>query len=156
MRPYLHLPSVWRRGCAGLVLLAVASGGGAARADDDDAAESVLARGAVAPPAALFERIADDFGGQVLKLELEHEEGDRIWVYEVKLLLADGQVIKVAYDAVTLEVLKVAGPRDRADGSDDDSDDDGGAPSQGNQGGQGAAGNAGSAGRGRSSAGAPD
>jgi len=152
MGPCRYLPPARRCLRPWLALLVIVVGAGAARADSDDAAEAAVQQGAVAPPAALFERVADDFGGRILKLELEHEDEDRSWIYEVKLLLADGQVIKVEYDAVTLEVLGVAGRHDHPDGIDDD----GGETAERTGEGQGAAGNAGSPGRGRSSAGAAD
>jgi uncharacterized membrane protein YkoI len=103
------------------VLLAVLCAlAGPGRADDDDDAEEAVEQGAVAPPAALFERIAGDFGGRVLRLELEHEDDGRDWVYDVKLLLADGQVIKVEYDAVTLEILEVKGRRHESSAEGDE------------------------------------
>lgn len=148
MGPCRHSPPAGRCLRACLALVVVTLGVGTARADDDDAAEAAVERGAVAPPAALFDRVADDFGGRILKLELEHEDDDRGWIYEVKLLQADGRVIKVEYDAVTLEVLEVAGRRDHAG----DTDDESGTAAEGAQGGHGAAGNADSPGRGRSSA----
>ena len=108
-RDFRHLPLRCLR--AAPVLLAVLGAlAGPARADDDEAEEAVEQGVVVAPP-ALFERIADDFGGSILRLELEHEDDGRDWVYDVKLLLADGQVIKVEYDAVTLEILEVKGRR---------------------------------------------
>lgn len=96
---------------APVLLALLGAPAGAARADDEDEAEEAVEQGAVAAPAALFERVADDFGGRVLRLELEHDDDGRDWVYEIKLLLADGQVIKVEYDAVTLKVLEVMGRR---------------------------------------------
>ena len=42
---------------------------------------------------------------QVLELELEREDGR--WIYEVKLLQADGQLLKLDLDARTAEVLSV-------------------------------------------------
>jgi uncharacterized membrane protein YkoI len=93
---------------------------GPVRADDDADAEEAVEQGAVAAPPALFERIAADFGGRVLRLELEHEDDGRDWVYDVKLLLADGQVIKVEYDAVTLEILEVKGRRHESSAEGDE------------------------------------
>ena len=118
-RSFRHLPLRGLR--AASVLLAVLCGlAGPVRADDDDDAEEAVAQGAVAPPAALFDRIAEEFDGRVLRLELEHEDDGRDWVYDVKLLLADGQVIKVEYDAVTLEILEVKGRRHESSAEDDE------------------------------------
>lgn len=59
--------------------------------------------------AAIHERFAD---GRVLKLDLEREErpSGSIWVYEVKILMPDGDVFEVEYNARSLEVLDVEGP----------------------------------------------
>jgi uncharacterized membrane protein YkoI len=46
----------------------------------------------------------------VLKVELEHkDEGEAPWVYEVKLLTPQGDVLELAYDAATLELIGLEG-----------------------------------------------
>lgn len=49
--------------------------------------------------------------GQVLDLELEHEQGR--WIYEIKLLQPDGQLLKLEVDARTAQVLQVKRKDDR-------------------------------------------
>lgn len=81
-------------------------------ADDDDekAAEAALARGDARPVHELLQRVGSKFAGSVLKVELEHEdEGDALWVYEVKLLTLEGDVLELAYDAATLELIGLEG-----------------------------------------------
>ena len=51
------------------------------------------------------------FPGQVLDLELEHEQGR--WIYEIKLLQPDGQLLKLEVDARTAQVLQVKRKDDR-------------------------------------------
>ena len=51
-----------------------------------------------------------EFEGIILELELEEE--DLRWIYEVKLLTPQGNVLKIDYDAKTMAVLKVKGQRD--------------------------------------------
>ena len=84
-----------------------------AGADDDDerrAAEAALARGEARPVGALLQRVRSRFAGSVLEIELEHEDDDaRPWVYEVKLLTPDGDVLELEYDAGTLELLGLEG-----------------------------------------------
>lgn len=66
---------------------------------------------AVAPLRSLLAQVLEAYPGQVLEVELEREErgaGD-IWLYEVKLLTKKGSVLKLEYDAITLELLKVKG-----------------------------------------------
>lgn len=72
--------------------------------DDHDRAQSAVQAGEAMPLVQLLARIAKDHPGQVMKVELEHEDG-RL-VYEVKLLQADGQLIKLLLDARTATVLR--------------------------------------------------
>jgi uncharacterized membrane protein YkoI len=81
-------------------------------ADDDEekAAEAALARGDARPVHELLQRVGSKFAGSVLKVELEHEdESDAPWVYEVKLLTPEGDVLELAYDAATLELIALEG-----------------------------------------------
>jgi uncharacterized membrane protein YkoI len=77
-----------------------------ARADEGDhvrARDAVQSGQALALP-ELLERLQRTHPGQVLEIELERDDGR--WVYEVKLLQPGGQVVKLAVDARTAEVLK--------------------------------------------------
>ena len=77
-----------------------------ARADKGDherARDAVQSGQALALP-ELLERLQRTHPGQVLEIELERDDGR--WVYEVKLLQPGGQVVKLAIDARTAEVLK--------------------------------------------------
>ena len=65
----------------------------------------------VAPLRSLLAQLHETYPGQVLEVELEKEEygkGD-IWIYEVKLLTDKGRVLKLEYDAINLELLKLKG-----------------------------------------------
>lgn len=83
-----------------------------ARADDDrhDSRPSVET-GKIVPLGQLLARIRQEYGGRVLKVELEREdhEGEAMWVYEVKMLTPEGSVLKLEYDAASMELLKVKG-----------------------------------------------
>ncbi|MCB1862998.1 MAG: hypothetical protein KDI47_14910 [Gammaproteobacteria bacterium] len=65
----------------------------------------------VAPLRDLLAQLSENYPGRVLEVELEREAVGRedIWVYEVKLLTDRGRVLKLEYDAVSLELLKVKG-----------------------------------------------
>jgi uncharacterized membrane protein YkoI len=87
--------------------------------DEEEAAEAALARGDARPVHELLQQVRSKFAGSVLKVELEHEDvGDAPWVYEVKLLTPGGDVLEVAYDAATLELIGLEG-RYREDEDDD-------------------------------------
>ena len=84
----------------------------AARADDDHhEARQAVAAGEVVPLEHLLARIREDFGGQVLKVELDREDDESKvgWVYEAKVLTSEGSVLKLDYDAKSLELLKLKG-----------------------------------------------
>ncbi|MDX1431378.1 MAG: PepSY domain-containing protein [Gammaproteobacteria bacterium] len=103
--------SPWRERLLVAFVLAALSAPLASRGDDDRAV-----RGApVASVMQLLERVRRDYRGDVLELELEDEDGRP--EYEVKLLTPQGNVLKLYYDARTLEVLEVEGRHeDRDDG----------------------------------------
>jgi uncharacterized membrane protein YkoI len=81
-------------------------------ARDDDAAPQA---GEVVPLDDLLARIREDFHGSILKVELEQEwrRDGRIWVYEAKILTPQGDVLKLEYDAKSLELLERKGGRER-------------------------------------------
>ena len=63
----------------------------------------------VAPLRSLLAQVHESYPGQVLEVELELEEYGKedVWVYEVKLLTKKGNVLKLEYDAINLELLKL-------------------------------------------------
>jgi uncharacterized membrane protein YkoI len=78
--------------------------------DHKEAAEAALSRGEARPLEELLQRVRSRFAGSVLKIELEHEDdGDVPWLYEVKLLTPEGDVLELEYDAGTLELLGLEG-----------------------------------------------
>jgi uncharacterized membrane protein YkoI len=102
------------RRLAAILLCALIAGAPSVQAwaddEDEEAAEAALARGDARPVHELLQRVRSKFAGSVLKVELEHEgEGDALWVYEVKLLTLEGDVLELAYDAATLELIALEG-----------------------------------------------
>lgn len=87
-------------GLAGLLPALPASAHGD---DDHERARAALRAGEVLPLATLLERLQRSHPGRVLEVELERDDGR--WVYEVKLLRADGQLLKLALDARNGDVL---------------------------------------------------
>ncbi len=75
---------------------------------DHEQARRALQAGEVMPLTAALERLARSHPGQVLEVELEREHGR--WIYEIRLLQPDGQLVKLAVDARNAEVLRVRGP----------------------------------------------
>lgn len=89
---------------AGLALLCLASAGAwAGDKDDHDRARAAVLAGEVLPLPTLLERLQRSNPGQVLELELERS--DERWIYEIKLLQPDGQLVRLEVDAATAQVL---------------------------------------------------
>ncbi len=89
---------------AGLALLCLTPAGTwAGDKDDHDRARAAVQAGEVLPLPTLLERLQRTHPGQVLELELEREDGR--WIYEIKLLQPDGQLVKLEVDAATAQVL---------------------------------------------------
>lgn len=84
--------------------LATASPLAQARRDGDhDRARAAVQAGEALPLPAVLKQLERSHPGQVLEVELEREDGR--WRYEVKLLQADGQLLKLVLDARTGAVL---------------------------------------------------
>ena len=96
---------------AALLGVAVLSAAWAGDHDDHERARAAVRAGEVLPLPALMERLQRTHPGRVLELELERED-DR-WIYDIKLLQADGRLVKLEVDARTAEVLDVKRKRAR-------------------------------------------
>jgi uncharacterized membrane protein YkoI len=70
---------------------------------DHERARAAVRAGEVLPLSVLLERLHRVHPGQVLELGLDREDGR--WIYEVKLLQSDGQLLRVEVDAATGAVL---------------------------------------------------
>ena len=71
--------------------------------DDHNRARQALQAGQVLPLGKVLERLEREHPGQVMEVELEQEEGR--WIYEVKLLQPQGQLVKLKLDARTATLL---------------------------------------------------
>ncbi len=109
-RDRLHAES-WRRARPRIVLAALLLTGLAqpsawsSDSRDHERARAAVEAGQVLPLPTLLERLRRTHPGQVLELELERDDGR--WTYEVKLLQANGQLLKLEVDAATGQVLEV-------------------------------------------------
>ncbi len=79
-------------------------------ADEAEEITSNMMEG-VAPLRSLLAQVHETYPGQILEVELEKEEYGKedILIYEVKLLTKNGSVLKLEYDAINLELLKLNG-----------------------------------------------
>jgi hypothetical protein len=110
VQPFLHNAQRRRRPRpGGLALLALLVGSLALQPawsgskDDHNRARQAVQAGQVLPLRSVLERLEREHPGQVLEVELEQEEGR--WIYEVKLLQPQGQLVKLKLDARTAALL---------------------------------------------------
>lgn len=108
-KPKQSLPGRVLVACLVALLMAAAMNTQWASADPDPG--NADGREEVAPLRSLLAQLSAAYPGSVLEVELEREENGRedIWVYEIKLLTDSGRVLKLEYDAVNLELLKIKG-----------------------------------------------
>jgi len=87
---------------------------------DEDGDETPPA--GLTPLALLLGHIRGQIPGNVLKVELERADhaGKQLWVYALKLLTPDGDVLKLRYDAKSLRLLEKRGHGRYADRDDHD------------------------------------
>lgn len=63
--------------------------------------------GEIASMEELLSKVRADFSGNILEVELDSEDDDATWVYEVKILQENGSVSEIEYDATSLNILDV-------------------------------------------------
>ena len=79
----------------------------AARSDDDDLDQlrDAVARGDVLPLSALQEKLKKAFPGEIIRVELDEDDGR--FIYEFKVLQSSGRLFEIEMDARTGDVLDV-------------------------------------------------
>jgi uncharacterized membrane protein YkoI len=97
-------------------MLALALCAPLAHADtDQDRARAAVQAGQVLSLKTVLDRLEREHPGQVLEVELEQEQGR--WLYEIKLIEPGGRLVKLELDAASGEVLRrierSQGPRER-------------------------------------------
>ncbi|HRQ57725.1 MAG TPA: PepSY domain-containing protein [Azoarcus taiwanensis] len=75
--------------------------------DDHERARRALEAGEVLSLRSVLEKVERDFPGEVIEVELEQEDGR--WIYEIKLLRQGGGLLKLEIDARDATVLGVKG-----------------------------------------------
>lgn len=79
----------------------------AARADDDDLdrLRDAVSRGEVMPLSALQQNVRRAFPGEIIKVELDEDDGR--FIYEFKVLQANGRLLEIEMDARDGRVIDV-------------------------------------------------
>jgi uncharacterized iron-regulated membrane protein len=71
---------------------------------EQDRARAAVQAGKVLPLKTLLERMEREHPGHVLEVELEQDDGR--WIYEIKLLQPGGRLVKLELDAASGAVLQ--------------------------------------------------
>ncbi|KDN27982.1 membrane protein [Vibrio fortis] len=74
--------------------------------EDQDEVYEAVREGYIRPFSEMYAAVESDLHGRIIKVELE--EDDDIWVYELKINYKNN-IIKVEYNAETLEMLMIKG-----------------------------------------------
>jgi len=110
MNPSLSFFASLRRGLAVALalLLALAGPHPTASADDDwQELHGRVTRGELVPMTTVLDWLETHYVGQVLEVELEHDDG-RL-VYEVEMLGPRGQRVEFEFDAASGELIGIEG-----------------------------------------------
>lgn len=115
-----------------LALLLAAPVDARADGDDQERARKAMLSGDVRPLTELLVHIESMYAGDVIEVELEADDdgawlgakGDPILLYEIKLLTPQGNLVKLEFDAKTLELLTVDGHDSESARKDQDNKDD--------------------------------
>ncbi len=87
-----------------LLFALVCAGANADGVVDHDAARKALEAGDILPLRTILDRAETTYPGRVLEVELERKGG--YWIYEIKILQADGLVVKLNFDAKDGSLIK--------------------------------------------------
>lgn len=74
--------------------------------EDQDEVYEAVKRGDVRPFSEMYAVVERDLHGRIIQVELEEDDDE--WVYEIKLNY-ENNIIKVEYNAQTLEMLQIKG-----------------------------------------------
>ena len=74
---------------------------------DHDRARVALESGEILPLQTIIAQLEQVYPGQILEVELERDDG--LWIYEIKLVRANGVLIKIDLDASDGRLLSVKG-----------------------------------------------
>ena len=72
--------------------------------NEQDRARAAVQAGKVLPLKTVLERLEREHPGQVLEVELEQDDGR--WIYEINLLQTGGRLVKLELDATSGAVLR--------------------------------------------------
>ncbi|HLI12954.1 MAG TPA: hypothetical protein VKY65_15280 [Alphaproteobacteria bacterium] len=93
------------------ILLSLGAAGVAAAGDDHERARAALEAGEIRPLKEIVGNVQSRCGGKVIEVELEQSSrnGRQFWLYELRMMMPKGDVLRLDIDASTTEILQVKG-----------------------------------------------
>lgn len=90
----------------GVMMLAAATAPFAARAgaDDQDTVRAAVQHGQIRPLEEILGHIRGKIAGDIVGVKIEHKER---WLYEIRVLKADGRLLEIHVDAKNGEIERV-------------------------------------------------
>ena len=88
-----------------MLFLTLASGSACADDVGPEVAKRLLSEGRIKPLSEILSAVQATLPGEMLEVQLELD--DSIYVYELKLLRADGKVQEIEADAASGKILKI-------------------------------------------------
>ena len=81
--------------------------------EDLDEVRAAIAAKQVSPVSELLVKVKRQYRARIIRIELEKEDdyGYEIWVYQLKMLDAERNIIKAEFDAKSLRLLAIKGNR---------------------------------------------
>ena len=94
-----------------LLLLSAVQATAAADDSDHERARQALKAGEIRPLKEIVGNVQSRCGGRVIEVELAQSRrgGRRIWLYEIRMLTPQGDVLGLDVNAATTEILEVKG-----------------------------------------------
>lgn len=92
-----------------LLAVALATGPAAAQGhyDDHERARRLVKAGEIVPLSVVLAEVERNFQGKMLEVELQNWDGT--WIYDVRLLTPSGWIIDLFYDAKTKRLVETVG-----------------------------------------------
>ena len=91
---------------------------------DQARAREAMLKGDISPLSKALSVIEKEYPGEILEVELEEADNfdPPVFLYEIKVLTAEGEVVKVKLHAKSLEIVEVKGHDAKNNKNDSDND----------------------------------
>jgi len=93
------------------LVLVPGPGGFALAADDHELAREALTSGQIRPLGEIVNAVQSRCEGKIIEVELERSsrDGGDFWLYQLRMMMPKGDILRLDVDAATSQILKVKG-----------------------------------------------